>query len=187
MEKIFETQRLLIRKWRDSDAHDHFEYCSDPEVTKFLRFLTYKTLEDSRAWFEGMRGRYTTFEGGDLSCDVDFAIELKTENKVIGSIGTVGFRSCAGGVIEIGYILNPKYQGNGYMTEAIIGMMRFIKRKKLAMRIQAKHDVENLSSGRVMQRAGMTFEGIHRKADDCNYGKRRDSACYSILWEEIID
>lgn len=187
MDKIYCTERLIIRKWQNSDAADHFEYCSNPLVTKFLRFPTYEAIEDSYAWFKDMEKKYAAYEGGDRSHDIDFAIELISEHKVIGSIGLAGYQKQAGGIVEVGYILNPKYHGKGFMTEALAGIFKHIKQNNLAMRIQAKHDTENTASGRVMQRAGMVFEGIHRKSDDSNIGKRRDSAYYSILAEEIIN
>ena len=89
------------------------------------------------------------------------------------------------GEIEIGYILNPKFQGNGYMTESLLGMFKYIKNKQLAKRIVLKHDVDNFKSGNVMKRAGMTFEGVLRKAGNNNYHNRYDIAQYSILDEEI--
>ena len=183
MEQLYKTDRLVIRRWRDADAADLFEYCGNAEVTKYLPFPTYTSVADSYTRFADMRGRYAKYDGGDRNANVDFAIELG--GKVIGSVGFVGYRESAGGVVEIGYLLNPKYQGKGYMTEVVLGMFRYIKQNKLAMRIEAKHDVENPASGCVMQKAGMKFEGVGRKAFDNNNGKRRDVACYAILIEEI--
>ena len=91
----------------------------------------------------------------------------------------------AGGIVTLGYTLNPKYQGKGYMTECIKGMFKYIKENKLAKRTQATHDVANLKSGAVMKRCGMTFEGIARKAGENNFHSRYDVANYSILDEEI--
>ena len=116
---------------------------------------------------------------------MDYCIELKGENKVIGSIGIVGYSDKNSGEAEVGYILNPKYQGCGYMTEALVGMFKYIKSKGIAKRIVLKHDDDNEKSGNVMKRAGMTFEGVLRKAGECNYHSRGDLAIYSILDEEI--
>ena len=52
--------------------------------------------------------------------------------------------------------------------------------------ITAKHDTENAKSGNVMLRAGMTREGILRKAGSNNFHSRYDVAVYSILDEEIV-
>ena len=116
---------------------------------------------------------------------VDYCIELKETNKVIGSIGIVGYKEKNEGEVEIGYILNPDYQGLGFMTESLIGIFKYIKQNNIAKRIVLRHDVENIKSGNVMKRAGMSFEGILRKAGKNNYHQRYDIAQYSILDEEI--
>ena len=89
--------------------------------------------------------------------------------------------------MRIGYVFNSKYWGKGYATEVVKGVFRFIKQNKIAKRIEATHDVANVKSGNVMKRAGMTFEGILRKAGENNYHSRYDVALYSILEEEIQD
>ena len=82
-------------------------------------------------------------------------------------------------------MLNPNFQGFGYMTESLIGMFKYIKKNNIAKRIVLRHDVDNIKSGNVMKRAGMTFEGILRKAGENNLHSRFDIAVYSILDEEI--
>ena len=66
------------------------------------------------------------------------------------------------------------------------GYIKYIKANNIAKRRQAQHDVENYKSGMVMQRAGMTKEGILRKYGSNNLHSRHDTAIYSILNEEII-
>ena len=117
---------------------------------------------------------------------VPYAIVLKQEDKVIGSIDIDEYKSAAEGIIEIGYILSPAYQGKGYITEALVGMFKYIKTNNIAKRIICKHDTLNIKSGNVMKRAGMTFEGVLRKAGNVNNTHTRyDLALYSILDEEI--
>ncbi len=178
---LYSTERLNVRKWQKKDAADLFEYVSLNEVTKFLSFPTYTSLDQAHERIDSLLEKYTQEEISGL----DFAIELKTEKKVIGSIGLVAYSKKAGGIIEIGYVLNPKFQHKGYMTEALIGMFKYIKANQMAKRIELKHDVENAASGNVMKRAGMTFEGILRKKSQNNTNKRADIAIYSILEEEI--
>ena len=71
------------------------------------------------------------------------------------------------------------------MTEALKGMFKYIKQNNYAKRIALHHDATNIKSGNVMKRAGMTFEGIMRKAGSNNFHSRHDIAIYSILDEEI--
>ena len=180
MKKIFETERLIIREWQAKDYYDLYEYASDENVTKFLTFPTYKDLETAKVRIEDVKKQYA--EGGMIA---DYCIELKEADKVIGSIGIVNYKEKNGGCAEIGYVLNPRFQGYGFMTESLVNMFKYIKKNQIAKRIELKHDVENVKSGNVMKRAGMTFEGVLRRAGTNNYHERHDVAIYSILDEEI--
>ena len=182
MIKKFETDRLIIRNFENKDYKDLYEYASDPEVIKFLHFKRYETYEDAK-----MRIKYLKEKYKENECYGDYAIELKEENKVIGSINIVLDTQKAGGIVALGWVLNKKYQGFGYMTECVKAALKYIKENKLAMRIRATHDVDNIRSGNVMKRVGMTFEGVSRKAGDNNYHSRYDVANYAILYEEIED
>lgn len=180
MKVIYETERLIIRQWEEKDYQDLFEYASDEKVTKFLSWPTYTNIQTAVERINFLRQQY---DEGVIT--IDYCIEVKEINKVIGSIGIVGYKAKNEGEVEIGYVLNPSYQGKGYMTEALVGMFKYIKQNKIAKRIVLKHDVENVKSGNVMKRAGMTFEGILRKSGINNYHSRYDVAQYSILDEEI--
>lgn len=182
MKIIYETERLVIREWEDKDYIDLYEYARDPNVSRYLSFKPYTHLQEAKDRIKKMREKYK------LNTHVrPYAIMLKSENKVIGSIDVDEYYAKADGIIEIGYIQNAKYWGNGYITEALIGMFKYIKRNNIAKRIECKHDTENVKSGKVMERAGMTFEGVLRKAGKTNNTHSRgDISLYSILDEEII-
>lgn len=181
MEVLYETKRLIVRKWEETDAEDLYDYAKNPDVSKFLKFKPYTSIKEAD---ERIANILTKYNNGDI--EVPYAIVLKDENKVIGSIDIELYSDKAEGIIEIGYILSKDYQGNGYMTEALKGMFKYIKQKNIAKRIFCKHDTENIKSRNVMKRAGMTFEGVLRKAGDYNNTHSRyDFAIYSILFEEI--
>lgn len=181
MKVIYETERLIIRQWEEKDCKDLFEYAKNEEVTKFLSWQSYKDEQTAVDRINSLLEEYKTEE-----IEGDYAIELKSENKVIGSIGLMHYKSTNEGSLEIGYVLSANYQGNGYMTEALVGMFNYIKKNNIAKRIVCLHDTLNEKSGNVMKRAGMTFEGVLRKAGDFNNTHSRyDLALYSILYEEI--
>ena len=179
MKVIYETERLIVRHWEEKDCLDLFEYASDKRVSKYL-FPAYKSLQEAKNRIARLIERYNE----NLN-KYDYAIELKENKKVIGSISLSDYKPQAGGIIMIGYTLNYNFQGKGYATEAVIGLFKHIKKNKIAKRIFALHDVDNEKSGNVMKRAGMTFEGIMRKAGENNFHSRYDVAMYSILDEEI--
>lgn len=182
MKKKFETERLIIREFENKDYKDLYEYASNPEVVKYLHFKKYESLADAKERIKDLKDKYL------LNDKIgDYAIELKKQKKVIGSINIMLDTRKAGGIIALGWVLNEKYQGFGYMTECVKATLKYIKENKLAMRIHATHDVENVKSGNVMKRVGMIFEGISRKAGENNYHSRYDMANYAILYEEIED
>lgn len=181
MKMVCETERLFIRQWKDDDYKDLFEYASDPVIIKYLHFEPYKNEETAKERIKFIKEQYNQSEFFG-----EFPIELKAENKVIGAINIRQESSVAGGIIALGWVLNSKYHGKGYMTECVKEVFKYIKRNGLGKRIKATHDVDNYKSGNVMKRAGMTFEGISRKASDNNFHCRHDVANYSILDEEIV-
>ena len=180
MKIIYETQRLIIRQWEQSDAGDLYEYCKDPETAKYLHFEPYKNIDVAKQRIQTIKEKYQ-----ENSSIAPFAVVLKQENKVIGDINISAYNKSAGGCVRIGYVFNPKYWGRGYATEVVTALFKYIKKNKIAKRIEATHDVANFKSGNVMKRAGMTFEGILRKAGENNFHSRYDVALYSILDEEI--
>lgn len=180
MKILFETERLIIRQWEDSDYMDLYDYASKEEVTKFLSWPTYKSVETAKERIAFLKTQYA-----ENVIETDYAIQEKESGRVVGAMGLVHYKAKNHGEIEIGYVLNPKFQGKGIMTECLVAMFKHIKRTGLAKRIFLRHDVLNEKSGNVMKRAGMTFEGILRKAGQNNFHDRCDLAVYSILDEEI--
>ncbi|MFL2129664.1 GNAT family N-acetyltransferase [Ruoffia sp. FAM 24228] len=85
---------------------------------------------------------------------------------------------------EIGYVLSPKLWGQGYMSEAMKAVTKYLLKEAGFNRVIARHDVANPASGKVMQKAGLQFEGIHRQGSLNNSGII-DTAQYAILKEDI--
>ena len=171
-----ETERLILRKLEPGDAGDVFEYASDPEVSKYTTWETHRTLEDSRGFIQWTLGRYECDEAGE------WGIVLKETGRLIGSMGFVRLdlqNSCG----SFGYVLARKHWRKGLMPEAVKRLIRFGFEEMGLNRIEAYHYIENGASGRVMQKAGMTYEGLLRQK---MFAKCRfwDVKQYAILAEE---
>jgi ribosomal-protein-alanine N-acetyltransferase len=80
-------------------------------------------------------------------------------------VGTCGFTSfnCSSDSAEVGYVLNPDYWGKGIALEALERVLQFGFEELKLHRIEARFIQENERSRRVMEKAGMTFEGVHRE------------------------
>ena len=174
---LLETDRLILRRFvqEDSEAMYH-NWASDDEVTKFLTWPTHSDVDVTREvlsiWIAG-------YKKADF---YNWAIELKKIGEVIGNISVVCVKeniACA----ELGYCIGTKWWGLGIMPEAGKEVVRYLFEEVEFQRIAATHDKNNSKSGRVMQKIGMTYEGLLRKAGFCNQGVI-DEVWYSILKDE---
>jgi ribosomal-protein-alanine N-acetyltransferase len=172
----FETDRLILRKLTIKDAPDIFEYASDSEVPKYMLWDAHKSIEDTKAFIRSRLAAYRKDEAGE------WALVLKETGKLIGCLGftvcDVKNKRC-----EIGYVLNRKYWGNGYMPEAASRVIEFVFKDMGLNRVECYHFADNDKSGRVMQKAGMSYEGMARQKA---FAKDRiwDVKMYAILKED---
>ncbi len=152
---IIQGDRIVLRKIKTSDTDDMFEYSSNPETSKYLLWSPHMSREVTKSTIGIILDGY---KNGTFH---DFAAVLKENGKMIG---TVGFTSVdeANCCAEIGYVLNPKYHGHGYATEAVKLLLNFAFCELGLNRIEARYMPENEASLKVMERVGMTCEGILR-------------------------
>jgi RimJ/RimL family protein N-acetyltransferase len=148
------TERLILRKPRMDDAPTVFTaYAQDPEVTRYMTWRPHKNVEETYSIVKLMLKLWK--EGSAFS----YAITLKDASSVIGMIALHpdGFK------IGLGYVLARACWGKGYMTEAVRAVAGWALRQPDVYRMFAVCDVENSASARVMEKAGMTREGILRR------------------------
>lgn len=170
------TERLILRRLKASDAADVFDYASDSEVTKHVRFVTHKTVKDSRVFLllaENARRK------GEWAV---WAIVLKATGKMIGTCGFVALaREHARA--ELGYVINRNYWGKGYAAEAAAALVAHGFSALNLNRIEAHVSPEHFPSQRVLEKCGFAAEGILRQHEMIK-GRCHDSKIYSILREE---
>lgn len=173
------TKRLILRKFELNDAEDMFNnWASDNEVTKYLSWLPHEDVKETKnilkSWIEDYK-----------SSEVyNWAIVPKNYGKVIGSI-TVVEMSVDKERCEIGYCLSKSYWNQGITTESLKAIIDYLINEVGFKRVQAKHDIDNPSSGKVMLKAGMKYEGRLRKYNKNNQGELVDCDMYSILEDEF--
>lgn len=173
---LIETERLLLRLPRAADAADVFHnYAGDPEVCRYLTWVPNVSVEQTE---EFMRARLA--QEGDGRSFV-WAITLRGDDRVIGMIDVQleGQRSHRA---EASYVLARRFWGRGLMTETLRAVVEFAFTLPGVYRVGAVCDVENAASARVMEKAGMTFEGVLRRYSiHPNLGDEpRDSRCYAL-------
>ena len=172
-----ETSRLILRRFTVADAEAMYRnWASDPEVTRFLTWPCHPSVEATAALLEAWAKQYE--DGGRFS----WAIQRKGANEVIGSIAAVKLDEEVNSA-EIGYCLSRAFWGQGLMPEALRAVLDYLFNEAGFNRLSARHDVRNPNSGRVMQKAGMKYEGTLRQAGKNNQGIC-DLACYAALRED---
>ncbi|MGB8687124.1 MAG: GNAT family protein [Microcoleus sp.] len=173
-----ETDRLLMRKITLNDANDMFEYAADPQVSEYTMWSTHSSIEETKYFLKSLLKMYKRREL------VDWGIVHKAEKKLIGTCGYVEW-SMTHSRGEIGYALDRKYWNQGYMSEAVNAIMEFGFREMLLNRIEAKCEVNNIGSARVMEKVGMQLEGILRQQLFVK-GRYWDLKIYSILRDDFF-
>jgi len=152
--KHLETKRLLLRSWTLEDAADLFEYAKLDTVGPFAGWKPHESIQESIEVIEKF-----------ISADDVWAIELKQNHQVIGSIGLHARISVQGDKIyEIGYVLSTPYEGQGLMTEACKRVMSYAFLELKLEVIKVAHFLGNDKSRRVIEKCGFTYEkeGTHQ-------------------------
>ncbi len=172
--KRLETRRLILRQIEIRDAEDMFNnWASDPEVTKFLTWPPHASLEVTKKTVENWINSYSN------PAFYNWAIELKGEGTVVGSISTVRMNENVESA-DIGYCMGKAWWGRGIMAEALCAVVDYLFAEVGLNRIAACHDKNNPNSGRVMDKAGMQVEGILRAS-----GRNQQGIC-DMVWHSIL-
>ncbi|MBQ8474634.1 MAG: GNAT family N-acetyltransferase [Clostridia bacterium] len=171
------TERLYLRKMERFDSEDMFEYASLPQTTEYLLWEPHPDINYTRKYLTLVQNKYKCCEF------FDWAICLKDTKKMIGTCGftRIDERNLTG---EIGYVINPKYCGNGYATEAAKRVLRFGFEELQLRRIEARYMLPNDASLRIMKKSGMKEEGVLRNALLKN-GKEVSVGICSVLKNEF--
>lgn len=176
--ETIETERLVLRPLTDEDAESVFEYCSDPEVSKFTTWMSHKTLEDSKALIAYAKQNY------QRSIPEPYAMTLKGQPRTV--VGTVGWFwvSQSHKNIEIAYALSRSLWGQGLAYEASNAVIKSALKDHDIHRISSRCIAENVASARVMEKLGMKAEGTQRQAMFVK-GRYVDIKTYAVLRSEF--
>lgn len=176
--KTLETDRLILRRINENDYKQAYEnWCSHEIVTKYVIWNKHKDELETKELFDRWIKEYeddTTYK---------WIIELKENHEVIGTIdGSKKFLQFS--TISIGYCMSDKYWNRGIMTEALSRVIKYLFVECQAETIWAEYAENNPASGRVMEKAGMKYEGKQRKRIIDKDGIRNNLITYSILRDE---
>ncbi|MCK0473239.1 GNAT family N-acetyltransferase [Halalkalibacter sp. APA_J-10(15)] len=155
-EKTIETNRLLLRLFKETDATEVAELCDNYNLYKNTLYLPYPySIEDALSW---MKNHLDNFND-DKS--YEFAITDKVTGKLFGAVALTRNQGFNNG--EIAYWVGEKHWGNGYATEAAKAILEFAFVEKQYHKVFARYFQSNLASGKVIEKIGMKKEGILRE------------------------
>lgn len=170
------TPRLVLDAFTLDDALAVTEICRHPEIyATTLKIPQPYSADDARAW---IASHLPGLLKGEL---VEFAV--RHDQKLVGAVGLVIQRKhdCA----TLGYWIGRPHWGQGFATEAVRAVLAYGFQQQALEKIEADHFAGNHASGRVLEKAGMTREGLrphHCKKD----GKYLDAVLYGITRAQAL-
>ena len=172
-----QTERLLLRPWSVGDVEDVLAYSQDEEMLRFLPSVPSPFTRTDAEKFVAQRIL--------RSWATSPAFAIVFDSAVIGDIGLgVDVDNAVG---DLAYDISRAHWGKGLTTEAAHAVTDLGFKEYGLEKIYAIADLRNRRSWRVMEKLGMTREGILRGAFVARDGTRADDVYYGILrseWEK---
>ena len=173
---IIETPRLILRPLKNDDFDDFYEYAQDPKVSNPGMWSPYPSREDAQKDFDHL---LTLYEQRNLMW---WGIENRATGKMIGRC-ELSDHDPDDKKAELSYALHSDFWGHGYMQEATQPIVNYGFETLNLNRIGAKVYTDNTGSIGVLQKLGMTREGLLRQYHIAN-NQPKDVYIYSVLRDE---
>lgn len=149
---VLETPRLILRGLSKGDEAELRAAADHESIARGTAGVPHPyTLEDADSFISG---RYNDFMGATGGV---FAVVEKGTGQIVGCAGMIPGRR---GSVEIGYWITPSRWNRGYCTEAVKRLVAYAREVMGMHRVCACHFPDNPASGRVLEKAGMTREGL---------------------------
>lgn len=174
---VIETEHLILRKVKRSDAEYLFELCRREETSRFSLWRPHESIKDTKEFInyklsELKKGRIPPF----------FAVEEKQSGRVIGTCSYVSadefFKT-----VEIGYSVLSDCWNNGYGTEIAWGLTGYAFDRLGAQRVYARVLPENGASLRVLEKLSFEYEGTLKK--DYYFDGKVSDVCVLAMTDDV--
>ncbi len=173
--RTLETPQLILRNWRANDADDLFDIMKSSSV---------------------IMGGWEPHSNINISVkvlseyienDEKWAIELKESKKAIGCINVYPDNNRGKlNAKSISYVLSDDYCGNGYMTEAVKRIIKYLFEETETELLSAFHYPDNIKSKKILESCGFEYEITIEQGSKRYDGQIFDSVCYSILKSDYL-
>lgn len=170
---IIKTDRLILRPLTDNDAAEMFKnWTWDERVSRYCRWHPHKTIEETKQLLKMYKAQ------AESGFDYRWGIELKSNGTLIGVIDVIDLSEDEK-TAEVGYVLAFDYWNNGYLTESLKAVIAELFDNGVETVI-ADHHIENIASGRVMEKCGMIFTHFSKAKAKFGSDELCDVKCYQI-------
>lgn len=174
----FSTERLIIRMPRAGDGKFVYEAIKS-SINELKPWLPFAQKEQSEQDVElNIREAHISFLKRE---DLRLLVFLKETGEFVASSGLHKI-DWSIPKFEIGYWIDSRFSGNGYVTEAVKGISDFTFRELNAKRLEIRCDAKNTKSRAIPEKLGFTLEGILKnddRAPDTN--QLRDTCIYAKI------
>lgn len=172
-----ETNRLLLRPVEYEDASDLFAIYGDERVVNGnISLSPFKSIDDM---VNSIKTHFFAYRQKEVPQSM--VLEVINTGKVIG---VIDFHTVKHDIGELGYMLAYDEWNQGYMKEAVKGMLEVGFKQVGFHRIEAMADPNNMGSNKVLIVNGFHKEGTLRQYVKLNDNQYHDLNIYSILKEE---
>jgi ribosomal-protein-alanine N-acetyltransferase len=144
------TERLVLRRPKPSDAAAVYEYGRDPEVARYMDWPALSDIQDAVAATERALQRW------ESGAEYTWRITVKPDDAPIGAVACRVSRHAA----DLGFVLSRAHWGKGYATEVARAVLDWLRTLESVERVSATCDVQNEASARVLEKIGMSREGV---------------------------
>ena len=182
---MLQTERLILRRWEESDAEDLYEYARDPDVGPSAGWPAHQSVEESRRVIRDA-----------LSGAETYAVCLKSDGKPIGSVGlhlkghtdlTERDDEC-----ELGYWIAKPFWGQGLIPEAAIEMLRHAFEDIGMQKVWAGYYEGNSKSRRVQEKCGFRYQWRSENVDVPQLHEKRTGHVSSLTkdqwqWDRLYE
>lgn len=174
---MIETERLILRPWREDDAESLFKYAQDPDVGPIAGWPPHTSVENS---LEIIR---TVFAAPET-----YAVVFKETNEPIGCCGIMFSNSLHTSDMdnreaEIGYWIGKPYWGQGLIPEAVKALLSRCFSELNLDTVWCGHYDGNFKSKRVCEKSGFMYH--HTNSDIISpLGDKRTEHFYRMSKED---
>jgi [ribosomal protein S5]-alanine N-acetyltransferase len=149
---VLTTQRLYLRPFDPRDTANLHACLGDVEAMRYWNFLPSKTIAETERTLKWLSRTTSPYD------HLAWAVAKKSNDHCIGMVN-YHHREVRNRRLEIGYIIAPEHQRNGFGREAVQALIRYCAEELAVHRIEAFIHPENIASIRLAERSGFRCEG----------------------------